>query len=282
MTSTSLRLGLWLLIPSLLVTITGAMAQDRAATDNEDAHHLGSLIIGGGGTLPDAIYDRFVQLAGGAAGRLVLIPTASEDLGWLQKPDELVAYIDDWKQEGIPDVSILHTRDRDLANQEEFVAPLRTATAVWFGGGDQALLERAYVGTLVEREVHGIIARGGVVGGSSAGAAIQSRVMIRSGDDQPDIGKGLSLMPGAILDQHFLRRSRVNRLLKAVQRHPDLQGIGIDEGTAILVQGQQWEVLGDSYVMLVEASPDGQLPRIRMLARGDHYPGEVAAEASSP
>lgn len=279
MTNTSGCLGLWFLMVSLVAPIQRGIAQDQTETDQGHGDRLGSLMIGGGGTLPDAVYDRFVQLAGGAAGRLVLIPTASEDLGWLQKPDEIAAYIDDWKQEGIPDISILHTRDRDLANQDEFVAPLRTATAVWFGGGDQALLERAYVGTQVEREVHAVVARGGVVGGSSAGAAIQSRVMIRSGDDQPEIGTGLSLMPGAILDQHFLRRSRVNRLLAAVQQHPDLQGIGIDEGTAILVQGHAWEVLGDSYVMLVEATSSGHLPRIRMLARGDRVPGKVAADA---
>lgn len=253
-----------------------------APADEPEGIAKGSLIVGGGGTLADEIYDRFVELAGGKSGELVLIPTATTDDGWLTKTAEVAAYVDEWKKEGIPAVTILHTRDRQQANQPEFVRPLTTATGVWLGGGDQAFLEQAYVGTLVEKEIQGVLARGGVVGGSSAGAAIQSQVMIRCGDDLPEMGTGFDLVSGAIVDQHFLRRSRVNRLIEAVRQNPERLGIGIDEGTAILVQGGRLEVLGASYVTLVRMGQDGKSPSIRICSKGESAALPAGEPATSP
>ena len=239
------------------------------AEDPAHAERQGSLLIGGGGALSDEIYDRFVALAGGNSGRLVVIPTATTDDNWLTKPKALAAYIEDWRGRGIPSVTVLHTRDRSRANQPHFAEPLTIATAVWLGGGDQALLEQTYVGTLVETEICGLLARGGIVGGSEPGAAIQSRVMIRDGDDVPEIGTGFDLVPNAIVDQHFLQRNRVNRLFEAVRRHPDCVGIGIDERAAILVQGCKFEVLGESYVVLVRMGPGGEKAHIRVHKKGE-------------
>jgi cyanophycinase len=262
------RLVCWCIMSFLLVQLVAVQAadpQDGAST----ARAKGSLLVGGGGRLPDAVYRRFVELAGGKAGRLVLIPTASEDDSWLNNKEEVTAYVDDWKDEGIDSVTILHTRERGQADRPDFALPLTVATGVWLGGGDQALLEKAYVGTLVEKEIYGVLARGGIVGGSSAGAAIQSRVMIRCGDELPEIGTGFDLVPAAIVDQHFLMRNRVNRLFEAVRRFPDRIGIGIDEQTAVLIRDGRLEVLGDSYVMFVRMAPANPLPQIQMKSAGE-------------
>jgi cyanophycinase len=104
----------------------------------------------------------------------------------------------------------------------------------------------------VEKELYQLVQRGGVIGGSSAGAAIQSRVMIRGGKGQPKISTGLELLQGAIIDQHFLKRNRLSRLLAAIRTHPKLIGFGIDEGTAIVVSDNKYRIVGKSYVIRVE------------------------------
>ena len=156
-----------------------------------------------------------------------------------------------WKEHGVKDVTFLHTRDRKTADSEDFIKPLQRATAVWIGGGSQSNLADAYANTAVEREIKAVIERGGVVGGTSAGAAIQSHVMIASGKSVPKMREGFDLLPHAIIDQHFLKRNRMNRLLSAVQKHPECIGVGIDEATAIEVHGQECKVLGSSYVTVV-------------------------------
>src|SRR5690606_9814305 len=108
-----------------------------------------------------------------------------------------------WLERGIGAVEILHTRDRAVADTPEFTEPLRRATAVWLSGGAQSRLAEAYGGTAVEREILAVLARGGAVGGTSAGAAIQSPTMIAGGNPVPEIAQGFALLPGTIVDQHF-------------------------------------------------------------------------------
>lgn len=205
----------------------------------------GALIIVGGGGLPSTIVDRFMELAGGNTAKIVVIPTASE------KPDPEERLVSRWKGRGAVSVKVLHTTDRKVADTEEFVAELKEASGVWIGGGSQTRLSNVYAGTAVERELKALLARGGVVGGTSAGAAIQCQTMIAHSKPVPVMGVGFDLLPGAIIDQHFLARNRMNRLLYAVQDHPGLVGIGIDEATAIEVHGNECRVLGDSFVTLV-------------------------------
>ncbi len=199
----------------------------------------------GGGALPESMYKEFRKLTGTNA-KLVVIPTASSgdiDVEEIQKL---------WQSRGYSTVSILHTNDREVASSAEFTEPLRTATAVWISGGSQQRLADAYIGTSVEEELYQLLQRGGVIGGSSAGAAIQSRVMIRGGDRQPKISTGLDLLPGAIIDQHFLKRNRLSRLIAAIRTHPGLIGFGIDEGTAIVVCDNKYRIVGRSYVLRIE------------------------------
>ncbi len=215
----------------------------------------GTLFVCGGGSLPPQVLTAFVDAAGGADAKLVLIPGASLAA---DAPESVEAQIARWGERGVRDVTVLHSRDRAQAERDEFVAPLRRATAVWFGGGDQKRLAEVYVGTLVEHELIALLARGGVVGGTSAGAAIQSRVMIAGGNPEPTIGLGLDLFRGAIVDQHFRARKREPRLAAAVRQHPACTGFGVDEGTALVVRGETASVMGAGGVTRVHAGgPDG-------------------------
>lgn len=224
----------------------------------------GALVIGGGGLLPDDVLERFVELAGGKSGRLVLIPTASSDDG--SKDHEKLR--SSWTKHMPAVVEVLHTRSREEANQEAFVAPLRKATGVWFGGGQQSRIAEAYIGTAVERELQALLLRGGVVGGTSAGAAVQSRLMITGGNPIATTGVGFDLLPGAVIDQHFLQRNRKPRLLQVLKENPGHVGFGIDEGTALIVRHRHLEVLGKNRVTVCLAPSSSRPAREMELAAG--------------
>ncbi|TWT63971.1 cyanophycinase [Rubinisphaera italica] len=204
------------------------------------------LVICGGGSMPDSVFQRFLKMAG-PKPNLVVIPTASSRDLDPEKVQKL------WRSRGFQDVFVLHTNNRNVASTSEFIEPLKTATAIWFCGGSQQRIADAYLNTLLEKEVYELIQRGGVVGGTSAGAAIQSRVMIASGSREPKISTGLDLLPGSIIDQHFLKRNRIPRLLVAIRAHPHLIGFGIDEGTALITQEGNAQVIGKSFVLRMES-----------------------------
>ena len=225
----------------------------------------GALVICGGGALPDSITREFVRLAGGDRARLVVVPTASaradEDGG--------ASLVSLWRSRGVAEVVALHTRSRERADDAEFLASLRDATAVWFAGGQQSRLAEAYVGTGVEKELALLVARGGTVGGTSAGAAILSRVMIASGKDRAVLGRGFDALPDAVIDQHFLARGRRTRLLGVLAEQRALVGYGIDEGTALIVQGRRLRVLGRSTVTVCLAASSVRPVREMVLSGGD-------------
>jgi cyanophycinase len=259
-----------------LIICCGPVWADQPAANSfswiDPAGIRGSLVIGGGGELPDAVYARFIELAGGKEARLVVIPTASSSADEVvADPDRLKETVESWKPLGAADVQVLHTRSKDKANEDAFVEPLKKATGVWFGGGDQTKIAEAYLGTAVEREVFAVLARGGVVGGSSAGAAIQSKVMIGGGQTEPLMATGFDLLPGAIIDQHFLARNRKERSIAAVTMHPECFGLGIDERAAVVVRGRRIEVLGNSTAtVLLAASANRPLLDIQLKAGDIH------------
>lgn len=214
----------------------------------------GSLVIVGGGRIPSSVTERFRALAGGPDAKLVIIPTASEYAeGDVADPTDAKKR---WADRGFEHVTILHTRDRRVADDPAFARPIAEANAVWFDGGDQTRLADTYLDTAVDREIHALLDRGGVVGGTSAGAAIQSKVMISGGNPVARLGEGLDLIPGAVVDQHFLARSRKPRLLSVLEHHAGLVGFGIDESTALVVQGRRLEVVGDSSVTVLIAGTE--------------------------
>jgi|GEM_PF-1796074 len=258
-----------------------SQAQDLAsklipATGQGPRLSNGTLMICGGGHLPDAIRAEFCKLAGGPKANIVVIPTATSNAN---HPEYLAELLEDWKATKVNSVQLLHTRSRETANDPDFVEPLAQATGVWMTGGDQCYLTDAYLGTAVQAGLREVLNRGGVVAGTSAGAAVMSGVMITGGQTKADVGQGFDFIEGAIIDQHFLKRNRMDRLIGVLAAHPNLVGLGIDEGTALLVnvRDHQISVLGDSYV--VACSPDGsrQSVRLQFLKSGDSV--EMAALA---
>jgi cyanophycinase len=196
----------------------------------------------------------------------VVIPTASSDA---DGPAAVRAeFLEPWTRRGVARATLLHTRSRAQAEGPGFVRPLEEATGVWFSGGDQSRVTAAYLGTAVEPALRGVLARGGVIGGTSAGAALMSRVMITGGQDRATVGTGFGFLPGVVVDQHALRRNRVNRLLGVLADHPELVGVAIDEGTALVVRQGRWQVLGDSYVVVCRAPGAGRPLRFDVWHNG--------------
>ncbi|MBL8793069.1 MAG: Type 1 glutamine amidotransferase-like domain-containing protein [Planctomycetia bacterium] len=213
----------------------------------------GALVIGGGGGMSLDVWKRFIDLAGGPDAPLVVIPTALED-PVPAEPGEVKAL----KKAGAKNIRIMHTRDRAEADKAAFAAPLREAKGVWFSGGRQWRFVDAYEGTLTEKGFHDVLARGGVIGGSSAGASIQTEYMPR-GDPLGNLNiiaegyeRGFGFLKGAAVDQHFFARNRTKDMTELIKTYPQLLGIGIDENTTIIVQGTVLEVMGKTKVAVYD------------------------------
>lgn len=213
----------------------------------------GWLVIQGGGALTPEVKERFVALAGGADAAFVLIPTAQGDA----EIDSAKLRQSFSKRFGVKLVTVLHTRDRVRANSTGFVEPLRQASGVWIEGGRQWRLADAYLGTAVESEIKALLARGGIVGGGSAGATIQGSFLVRGapgtrrnpdGDNSilmsPGHETGFALLANSAIDQHVNTRNREQDLDRVVSAHRNLLGIGIDEAAAIVVHGDSFFVVG--------------------------------------
>jgi cyanophycinase len=213
------------------------------------------LIVGGGGTTDD-MYARAISLGGGAGSKVVIFPQASE----LPDTGESSAAV--WRGNGAGEVRVADTKQEAAA-----LELVKWATIIWFPGGVQARLMDA-LGTELPAAIKLRYQDGAVVGGTSAGAAVMSSVMITGeieGEDGDDGGltfvrsqtvetkRGLGLVDWAVVDQHFVRRRRFNRLLSCVLDNPRLVGIGIDERTAVLVHDDAFEVLGESNVLVIDA-----------------------------
>lgn len=204
----------------------------------------------GGGPLGLDIIQTFIDLAGGANSRIVLIPTAGDpnEYGTDYRGTEFL------KKVGCKRVTVLHTRDRKVADSEEFIQPLREAHGVFFSGGRQWRLVDSYLGTRTQLELEAVLARGGVIAGSSAGATIQGSYLVRGAREgnsimmAPGYEVGLGFLRNVAIDQHLLKRKRENDLIPVVARYPHLLGIGIDESTAVVVRGDQLQVIGASKV----------------------------------
>ena len=196
----------------------------------------GSLVVVGGAMRDRGIMERFLELAGGPDAPVVVIP---------------------WREVGASNLKVLHTNDRDEADSDAFVEPIREANGVWFPGGRQWRLADSYLGTRTEEELRSLLERGGVVGGSSAGATILGSYLAR-GDTRTntimmgDHEEGFGFLRDTAIDQHVLRRNRHFDLIEIIRARPELLGIGIDENTAIVVQGDEFEVIGESYVLIYD------------------------------
>jgi cyanophycinase len=216
---------------------------------NQPLKASGTLHLCGGGPIPLPIREEFFRLGKGTEGILVLIPTASprSDAG------DYSTWIDYWASFGWKQVAVVHAADHNEAFDPSMADLLRKATAVWLSGGEQKRLSDRYVDTPIEKELHAVLARGGIVGGTSAGAAIASDTMIADGVIEPQFASGLHFLPDTIIDQHFSQRKRHGRLQKAIAAHPNRIGIGIDESTGLFVDKNESRIVGDGGVFLLNA-----------------------------
>lgn len=237
----------------LVLSVAGLPAADSPATDL--AELPGPLVIVGGGKTPAEARDAFFAYAGKDKAKIVVIPSASASADEAAQAD---GFLKPWQELNPASVVIFHTRDRKTADDPKFVAPLAEATGVWFSGGDQARITAAYRGTLVETELKKLHARGGVIGGTSAGAAVMSDPMIAGGTDAAKVAPGFGFLPGFVVDQHFVARGRQKRLQGVIAANPHLVGLGIDEGTALIVKGRTARVVGDSTVTVCLAAGAGR------------------------
>ncbi len=208
----------------------------------------GTLLIVGGGGMPPGLMQRFVDLAGGVdQARLVYIPCQEQET-----VEASASIMEKWRVMGVNHSTQLHTKDRQQAHSDEaFLAPLNAATGIWFGGGRQWNLADSYYGTRAHELMKKVLWRGGVIGGSSAGASIQARYLARATPIEnfqimaPGYERGgLGFLTGVAIDQHFSERGRHPDMKQLVNRYPQLLGIGIDEATALIVQGSQATITG--------------------------------------
>jgi cyanophycinase len=214
----------------------------------------GSLIVAGGGSLGYSIINRFIELAGGYNAPIVIIPTAAGGNTFDQNTESAL-----FKNLGATNITVLHTNDWRVADSDSFVQPLIKAKAVWFGGGRQWRLVDAYKGTKTEKLIWQVLERGGAVGGTSAGATIQGSYLAR-GDTKNnqimtgDHEVGFGFIKNIAIDQHVMARNRHFDMFEILKKRPELLGLSIDEGTAIVVQGNEFEVIGDGYVIIYDGT----------------------------
>jgi cyanophycinase len=242
------------------------------------------ILVGGGSTNGTGIVERFIELGGGAEeGRFVVVPTAG---GNYDEDGNPRVYDEDrvlrsWRDRGLENVSMLHTHDPAISDAEEFVSELERATAVWFIGGRQWNIVDSYAGTRTYHEFHNVLKRGGVIAGSSAGATIQGEYLVRGDTRGPQIVMtdeenhqlGFEFLRKVAIDQHINTRNRWDDLIPVIEQKPELLGIGLSEGTAIVVTGDTFEVMGKWMVAIhdnTRAYQPWEKPYF-VLAPGDAY-----------
>jgi len=238
------------------------------------------LIIGGAECRGSGLLERFIELCGGEAARIVLVTTATG------VPEEVHAGYDRvFRRLGADRTRELRLRGRSDADGDDAAKLLEDATGVFFSGGDQSRL-RTLVGSRTNDILRGRLnaGEGLVIAGTSAGATAMGRTMILGGEG-PGVsaaavrtGPGLGLIPKALIDMHFSERGRLPRLLSAVALDPDHLGVGIGENTGILVEGSRFEVLGTG----VATVADGQNATVIHGAADDDHSWTVPATTGGP
>lgn len=255
----------------LLAVLSVAMLQSPTAADTRGPA-TGTLFIVGGGLRDPKVVRQFIDLAGGPDAPIVIVPTAGDDDTYAQDYPGTKQFRD----VGATKITVLHTRDRKVADTDAFVAPLKTARGVFFQGGRQWRLADSYLGTKTQQEVARVLERGGVVGGTSAGATILGSFLVR-GDTKGnelmvgDHVKGFGLLTDSAIDQHLLRRNRQFDLIPVIAARPALLGIGIDEDTAIVVKQTQFDVIGNGYVAIYDGQRGDPPGGFYLLAPGDRF-----------
>jgi len=267
----------------VLILLIGPKTQAQSSTRATTGPENGWLVLDGGGIAKvNAATHKFAALAGGVNANVVVVLTPI-DLDVLT-PDFLAKYRQVWATEyGVPNVTFMDTRDRHVADTDAFVAPLRNATGVWICGGHLSNLLDAYLETKSAREIEAVAERGGVIGGSSAGAMIQGSFLInvrkspgglrisRTGMFlDPTRLLGFGILRNVTVYPHLSARKAQGNVSEVIAHYPELLGIGIDERTAIVVHHDQFEVMGEGHVAIFDTkSPLGK--KVVTLSPGQRF-----------
>lgn len=225
--------------------------------------------------------NKIVDLAGGENARILIVPNASSDPVGTAEYQQ--AQFQSHGAAKVDYVNLTHA----TADHDTNLAKLDGVSGIFFSGGVQGRLQQVLYGTEFLERIRSIYRDGGVISGTSAGAAVMSSLMI-TGDElisqvtvysfsviqkgNIEVWDGFGLVGKAIIDQHFIRRKRHNRLFTLVLEHPKLVGVGIDESTAIIVAPDEtFEVLGERTVLVMDASKTRRIstdPRGNLSASG--------------
>jgi cyanophycinase len=238
--------------------VAAALLADQQAQQAELPK--GRLVVVGGGTTTSEIVTKTLDLAGGTKAKIAILAEANPETG----PGSLAA----WKRSGAARVTLVNVHQPAVASKV-----LRESDLIWMPGGLQGVFMNGIRGTDIADTIRRRYREGAIVGGTSAGAAVMCKIMIGGRSDldnlragtAPYLMEGLCLWPEVIIDQHFLQKGRFNRLALATIDHPELVGVGIDEETAVIVHGRQFEVIGNSNVTVIDA----RKARQEKLAKGE-------------
>lgn len=234
----------------------------------------GSVLVVGGGQQGPEVFAKFIELAGGPDALIVEVPTAGGD------SIDLSTVGRGLRAAGAKNVVVYHTTSKAVADADTFVAKIANARGVWFGGGRHYRLVNSYAGTKSERAFNAVLARGGVVGGSSAGASILASYLVRgapSNDNRimnhPQYLTGFGYLRNTAIDQHVVARERLPDLYDSLTvRRKDLLAISEDEGTAWVVRGDTAELIGrgKGFVYNARELTDAGRPFLTLLP-GDRF-----------
>ena len=284
------------LLYSLLILLAGLTACKQEGQEKKTVKKPiqeradGKLFIVGGGGQPHSLVKSLVQISGAdTTGYAVILPMSSS------VPDTSAFYADKrFRKAGVDEIVTYNIQDAS-AVQPARLDSIKNARLIYMTGGDQRRFMDIVRGTKVQEAIQQAFLDGTTVSGSSAGAAVMSKKMI-TGDEKkhPEytgdfrtieannmiIKEGVGLLENVIVDQHFVKRMRMNRLLTVVIEYPGYTGVGIDESTAILVQGNKAEVFGESQVIVIRNPNQGVRKKNDLLAAQDlllgvYVPGET-------
>ena len=232
------------------------------------------LVAVGGGKRPPEVMKRFVEWGGGTKANILVITWATSE------PEASFAGLkDDFAKYG--PAAIIHATDGPLnsAKRSQFVEQLKAATGVFFSGGDQNRIMDILADDGLLQMLREKYNSGTPFGGTSAGSAALSDPMMTGDADlktldgkKVGVRKGLGLIPGVILDQHFLVRQRHNRLFGLMMVNPSMLGIGINEDMALaVVDNRDAEIVGPTQVMFIDPHGRNNAFLVYILSAGQHF-----------
>jgi cyanophycinase len=245
----------YLLVLITLLHTTAVYCQSKKAVPPK-----GSLFIIGGGDRTQALLQAMISTAKlQPTDYIIILPMSGEN------PDTSFYYISEDIAKVCSNKIVNFNFTKDKTSYTNWLDSLQHAKLVFITGGDQNRFMQLVLHTPIYTAIHKAFGAGATIAGTSAGAAMMSKVMITGGEllgdsigsgpftkiqyNMVEVKEGLGLIKTAIIDQHFIVRSRYNRLLSVLAAYPQLEGIGVDESTAIIVQGKKITVTGESQVV---------------------------------